>query len=317
MNNRSVAQAAIIVILVISAGLAGFSLGSTTSGTVSTSHGAGGLTVLATFFPVYDDAVNILGTKGDVTLLVPFNVDVHDYEPTPSAVRAVQSADVLVFNGAGLEPWIHSMVAAAGNSRLILVNASQGLPLIRVSQQYQRENRTIDPHTWNDPVLAQMQVNNILQGLIKADPGNASYFTANANALNARFQFMDQELRSGTSTPATRTFVSFHEAFGYLAQRYNLVQVSIAGPFEEDPSPTDIANAVAAINQNHLCVAFAESLENPAPVNAVASQTHAHVWILDPIEGLSQSDANAGVTYQVKLQQNIYTLLQALNQANC
>ena len=322
MSNRRTIRAALIVILVVVAAFAGYAVGSIgrrsdSSLPVNSSGSSNGLKVLATFLPVYDDAIDVLGEKGSVTLLVPFSVDVHDFEPTPSSISLVQQADVLVYNGAGLEPWIPQLVASAGNSRLIQVNASGGLPLVPVPSEYQKHNRTIDPHVWNDPVLAQMQVKNILQGLIKADPSNAPYFTANANALIAQFQFMDQELRDGTAHVATRTFVSFHEAFGYLAKEYNLLEVPVAGPFEEEPTPSDISKAVAAINQNHLCVCFAESLENPAPIQAVAAQTHAHVWILDPIEGLSASDANAGVTYVVKMQQNIYTLLQALNQANC
>jgi zinc transport system substrate-binding protein len=313
----------LVLILLAVAGIAGYVVGSGESeaATSAVSNPGGsttsGLKVLATFFPLYDDAIDVLGNRGNVTLLVPFSVDVHEFGPTPSSIVLVQQADVLIYNGAGLEPWIPQIVASAGNSRLIQVNASEGLPLILVPSEYQKDNRTIDPHVWNDPVLAQMQVKNILQGLIKADPSNAAYFTANANALIAKFQFMDQELRAGTAHVATRTFVSFHEAFGYLAKDYNLIEVPLAGPFEEEPTPSDISKAVAAINQNHLCVCFAESLENPAPIEAVAAQTHAHVWILDPIEGLSQSEANAGVTYLVKMQQNIYTLLQALNQANC
>jgi zinc transport system substrate-binding protein len=323
MSNLRKIRATLVLILVAVAGIAGYVLGSAgseaTTSPVTSPGGStiGGLKVLATFFPLYDDTINVLGNKGNVTLLVPFSVDVHEFEPTPSSIVLVQQADVLIYNGAGLEPWIPQIVASAGNSRLIQVNASEGLPLMLVPSKFQKDNRTIDPHVWNDPVLAQMQVKNILEGLIKADPGNAAYFTANANALIAKFQFIDQELRTGTADVATRTFVSFHEAFGYLAKEYNLVEVPLAGPFDEEPTPSDISNAVAAINQNHLCVCFAESLENPAPIEAVAAQTHAHVWILDPIEGLSQSEANAGVTYLVKMQQNIYTLLQALNQANC
>jgi zinc transport system substrate-binding protein len=300
-------------------GFAGFELRYTGQIETATSEGqnSAGLKVLATFFPLYDVAVNVLGSKGSVTLLVPFGVDVHEFEPTPGAIQAVRQADILIYNGAGLEPWIPQLVAAAGNSKLIQVDTSEGLPLIRVPSEFQREDRTVDPHVWLSPVLAQMQVNNILKGLIKADPANAQYFTANADTLNSKFQYMDQELRSGLANVATRTFVSFHESFGYVAREYNLIEIPLAGPFEEEPTPSAIQNAITAINQNHLCVVFAESLENSAPVQAVASETKAHVWILDPIEGLSASETNAGVTYLVKMQQNIYTLLQALNQADC
>jgi zinc transport system substrate-binding protein len=324
MNAQRAVQVGLTAVLIVIAAFAGYAVGSMTnesnlpaSGSAYSSSSGGGLKVLATFFPVYDDAIDVLGDKGNVTLLVPFSVDVHEFEPTPSSIELVAQAGLLVYNGAGLEPWIPQLVQAAGNSKLVLVDSSAGLPLINIPSEYQKGNRTIDPHVWEDPVLAQMQVKNILQGLIKADPGHAQYFTNNANALIAKLQFMDQELRTGTSNVETRTFVSFHEAFGYLAKEYNLVQVPLAGPFEEEPTPSDISNAVAAINQNHLCVCFAESLENPAPIQAVAAQTHAHVWILDPIEGLSDAQANAGVTYLVMMQQNIYTLLQALNQANC
>jgi len=321
---RRVIRVGLTVVLVVVAAFGGYAVGSmghysslSASNIAFSSDSSGGLKVLATFFPVYDDVIDVLGDKGNVTLLVPFSVDVHQFEPTPSSIQLVAEADVLVYNGAGLESWIPQLITAAGNSKLIEVNASEGLPLILVPSEYQKDNRTVDPHVWNDPALAQMQVKNILQGLIKADQKDKSYFTANANALIAKLQFMDRELREGTVNIQTRTFVSFHEAFGYLAKEYNLVEVPIAGPFEEEPTPSDISKAVAAINQNHLCVCFAESLENPAPVNAIAAQTHAHVWILDPIEGLSASDANAGVTYLIMMQQNIYTLLQALNQANC
>ena len=324
MSRTRALRVGLTVVLIVVAAFAGYALGSVTNGSsLSQSGGSSnssftpGLKVLATFFPVYYDTLDVVGDKGTVTLLVPFSVDVHEFEPTPSSIQLVTQADVLVYNGAGLEPWIPQVVQSAGNSKLVLVDSSAGIALINVPSQYQKENRTADPHVWNDPVLAQIQVKNILQGLVKADPADGPYFTANANALIAKFQFMDQELRAGTANVATRTFVSFHEAFGYLAKEYNLVQVPLAGPFEEEPTPSDISKAVAAINQNHLCVCFAESLENPAPIQAVAAQTHAHVWILDPIEGLTDAQANAGVTYLVMMQQNIYTLLQALNQANC
>jgi zinc transport system substrate-binding protein len=324
MNTSRVIKIGLTIVLIVVAGFAGYVAGSLTNRSSSSQSGnnanpssAGGLKVLATFFPVYYDTLDVLGDKGNVTLLVPFSIDVHEFEPTARAILLVAQADVLVYNGAGLEPWIQQLVQSAGNSRLVLVDSSAGVPLIDVPSQFQKEGRTADPHIWNDPVLAQMQVKNILQGLIKADPGDQSYFAANANALIAKFQFMDQELRTGTAQVATRTFVTFHEAFAYLAKEYNLVQVPIAGPFEEEPTPSDISKAVAAINQNHLCMCFAESLENPTPINVVAAQTHAHVWILDPNEGLSEAESNARVTYLVLMQQNIYTLLQALNQANC
>src|SRR4029077_16650813 len=58
--------------------------------------------VLATFYPVYDYARNVAGDRADVSLLVPMTVDVHDFEPTPSSIQAVSTANVLIYSGAGL-----------------------------------------------------------------------------------------------------------------------------------------------------------------------------------------------------------------------
>ncbi len=328
MNNRGVMLAVLVLILLVGAGTGGFYLGarsnpvpntpaSISSTTSIPSNSAGHLRVLATFFPVYDMAIGVLGNKGNVTLLVPETVDAHDFEPTPTSIRLVVTADLLIYSGAGLEPWIPQIVAAANNPKLVLVNSSAGLPLMVVPAQFQKDGRTIDPHIWNDPVLAKMQVNNIVRALGNADPADAQYFRANAQVYDAKLAYIDQELKMGLVNVGTRTFVSFHLAFGYLAKEYDLVQVPIAGPFEESPTPQDISNAVNAANQNRLCIVFAESLENPAVAQGIASQTHAHVWILDPIEGLSLSDHNAGKTYLVKMQENVDVLLQALNQVGC
>src|SRR5439155_93167 len=83
-----------------------------------------------------------------------------------------------------------------------------------------------------NPVLAKVQVANILKGLIQVDPADAAYFTANAQAYRAKLDVLDAEFVNLTANPATRFFVTFHEAFAYFAKQYNLTQIPIAGPFE-------------------------------------------------------------------------------------
>jgi zinc transport system substrate-binding protein len=277
----------------------------------------GKLQVLATFYPQYDFTQNIGGDRISLSLLVPMTVDVHAFEPTPSSIQQVANARVLIYNGAGLEPWITQVVNAAGNSNLLLVNASQGIPLIPVPAQFQREGRIIDPHVWLDPVLAKQQVNNILQALIRVDPADQAYFTANAQVYNSKLDNLNSQIINATTTTQTRQFVTFHEAFGYFANRYNLIQIPIAGPFEEEPTPSDIQNVVNVVNQNHLCVVGYESLENPANSQSIASQTHAKLMRMDPIEGLSQSDQVLGKTYLIKMEEDLSVISFALDNANC
>jgi zinc transport system substrate-binding protein len=286
-------------------------------GAPAASTTTGRIKVLASFYPVYDFANNVGGNRIDLSLLVPETDDVHSFEPKPSSIQNVATANVLIYSGAGLEPWIPQIVAAADNPRLIVVDSSRGIPLLPVPPRFQKDNRAFDPHIWLDPVLVKQQVMNILQGLIKADPADQGYFTSNAQAYTAKLDNLNSEILRATSNVKTRYFITFHEAFAYFAKRYNLTQFPIAGPFEEDPSPSDIQGVIAAIRQNRLCYVGYESLENPSISESIASQSHATLVLMDPIEGLSQADQAAGKTYLIKMQDNLAVFVLALNHADC
>jgi len=273
--------------------------------------------VLATFYPVYDFAANVGGNRISLSLLVPETVDVHDFEPSPSSIQAVATANVLIYSGAGLEPWVPQILAAANNPKLVLVDSSQGITLLPVPPQFQRDNRSVDPHIWLDPMLAKKQVMNILQGLIKADPTNQDYFTSNAQVYERKLDDLNSAILNVTAHAKTRYFVTFHEAFAYFAARYNLTQIAIGGPFEEEPTPSEIQHVITAIQQYRLCYVGYESLENPSISQSIASQTHAKLVPMDPIEGLSQADHAAGKNYLTKMQDNLAVFNLAFNNAGC
>jgi zinc transport system substrate-binding protein len=271
------------------------------------------LKVVATFYPLYDFTQNVAGNRADVSILVPETVDVHDFEPTPSSIAEIASANVLIYNGVGLEPWIQQIVSSADNPNLILVDTSQGIQTIPVSPQFQSDNRTVDPHIWLNPVLAKQQINNILQGLIHADSSNADYFTQNAQAYEAKLDELNAQAINATTNTATNTFVTFHEAFAYFANQYNVAQLAILGPFEEEPTPSDIQSVVSAINQYHLKYVGYESLENPAISQSIATETNATLINMNPIEGLTAEQKVAGDNYLSLMQQDIENIALALN----
>jgi len=271
------------------------------------------LKVLSTFYPLYDFAKNIGGDKVTVSILVPETVDVHDFDPTPSSLAAVASADVLIYNGAGLEPWINSVVNAADNPNLKLVDSSAGIQLIQVPPKFQSNTQTYDPHIWLNPVLVKQQVNNILNGLIEADPVNSQYYTRNAQAYQQRLDDLNSQIMTATTNVKTRYFVTFHESFAYFAKEYDLTQIPILGPFQEEPTANDIQNVINAINQYHLLYVGYESLENPAVSESISSQTNATLILMNPIEGLTAEDKAAGKDYLILMQENLSNIVLALN----
>jgi len=287
--------------------------------TVAGQNGSGPvLKVLTTFFPLQNWAAAVGGERANVSLLVPVGIDVHEFEPSPAAIQAISEADILILNGAGLEPWATDAVTAASNSRLVVVDCSKGINLIQVPPQFQVGGRTIDPHIWNDPVDAIVMVKNILAGFNQADPSDASYFSDNELAYDNSLQVLNQEFTDLSSSQlATRSFVTFHTAWGYLAHRYNLTQIPVFGPFQEEPTPSDIQNVVNIINQNKFCYVGYESLENPAIPQAIATETHATLIPMDPNEGLSQQQQAVGETYLTMMQMMLVMLNLALTHVGC
>jgi zinc transport system substrate-binding protein len=304
---------AVTTLVLVAGGIAGFYLSNPPpSAAPPSSSNTTSLKVIVTFYPLYDFAQNVGGNKISASILVPETVDVHDFEPTPSSIRAVATADVIIYNGAGLEPWISEIIESSGNTRLIQIDASQGIPLLPVSPEFQKGNQTIDPHIWLDPILVKQQVNNILQGLIKADPADREYFTANAQTYEAKLDALNSQIIKDSVNFKTKYFVTFHESFAYFAKRYNLTQIPIAGPFEEEPTAGDIQKVVNAIHQYKLRYVGYESLENPAISQSISSQTNATLILMNPIEGLTAEQKAAGENYLSLMQKTVSNIETAL-----
>jgi zinc transport system substrate-binding protein len=278
-----------------------------------------GAPILATFYPVYDFARHIVSGTTDVSLLVPMTIDVHDFTPDACSIHQVASARALIYNGAGLEPWISQIVTAAHNPSLVLVDSSQGIATINVPPEWQAIGRVVDPHIWLDPVIAKQQVNNILQGLIKAYPSDNDTFTASAKSYMEQLNYLNSAIMNATSFHVikTRYFVTFHTAFAYFAQQYNLTQIPVFGPFEDSPTAKDIQNVTNAIQKYQLCYVGYESLENPAIPQAIAANTHATLVHMDPIEGLTVAEQAAGKTYIDLMYEDFHNIALALENVGC
>jgi zinc transport system substrate-binding protein len=121
--------------------------------------------VVASFYPVYEFVKNVGGNKVDVSTLIPIGVEPYDFEPTIQQIQNAESADLVVYNGAGLEKWIDKIDSK------FKVDASQGLNLLKGNDS--ESAGSYDPHVWLDPVLAEKEIENIRDALIKADPSNS------------------------------------------------------------------------------------------------------------------------------------------------
>lgn len=236
-------------------------------GTVSTPVAQVGKTkVVTTFLPIYLFTKAVAGNVADVEILVPPGTEVHEYQATPENVKAIATANVLVKNGLGLEGFLENTVKNAENAKLAEIDASIGIkplneisPVVKTAKNDEDQEHTQgNPHVWLDPVLAKQEVTNIRDGLIAADPANKATYEANAAAYIKELEGLNTEFQQTLQKTPNCTFITFHDAFPYLAKRYNLKQVAVVQIPEDQLSPTDVQNAVSAVKKYKVKALFSE-----------------------------------------------------------
>ncbi|MBD1999429.1 zinc ABC transporter substrate-binding protein [Leptolyngbya sp. FACHB-541] len=141
-----------------------------------------------------------------------------------------------------------------------------------------------NPHVWLDPVLAIQQVETIRDGLVEADPNNAEIYEANATAYVEELQALNAEFEQRLGTYSDRTFISFHDAFPYLAQRYNLQQVAIVAIPEDSLSPTDIQRTVEVVKEYDVKALFGEPGVDNRLLQSLSQDLGIELQTLDSLE---------------------------------
>ncbi|MGI0026266.1 MAG: metal ABC transporter solute-binding protein, Zn/Mn family [Nitrosopumilaceae archaeon] len=279
------------------------------------------LKVIASFFPMYEFTRNVAGDKADVSVFIPIGEEPHGWEPPTQQIQDVQNAQLFIYNGYGMEAFVPEFLSTGNFPNTTFVKASQGIQVqdADVGLMDPGEAKSVieqggkDPHVWNDPILAQQEVRNIANAMEKADPTNAQYYETNANTYIAKLAKLDQDIKSGLSNCQTHTFVSFHNAFNYFSQRYNLTDVWVSGLAPEaEVSPQDLAKVENIAKENHVKIIFSEDLIDPKLAQSLATDVGATTRVLSPLEGINDTEQKEGITFIDKWYKNFDNLKAAL-----
>ncbi|HEY8777818.1 MAG TPA: zinc ABC transporter substrate-binding protein [Gaiellaceae bacterium] len=278
--------ARIVLILVLTMMLAGCGTGSS----------GGSKSVVAAFYPLAYAAERI-GPSFNVQNLTPPGSEPHDLELTPQEVAAIQDASVVLYLSHGFQPAVSKAVEQARGKK---VDILAGLPLHPADGA--EAGLTADPHVWLDPILFARVAAKIGAALDRP-----------ATALVADLHSLDTEYRQGLSDCKRHEIVTSHAAFGYLAARYGLEQVSITGLSPEaEPTPQQLAHVIQIVRRTHATTVFFETLVSPRLADTVAREVGARTAVLDPIEGLTPAEQKRGDNYLTLMRRNLAALRKAL-----
>jgi zinc transport system substrate-binding protein len=253
--------------------------------------------VVAAFYPLAYAAERIGGPAFDVQNLTPPGAEPHDLELTPREVARIQNASVVLYLSHGFQPAVSKAVEQARGKK---VDILAGLPLHPADGA--EAGLTADPHVWLDPILFARVAKRI--GTALGRP---------ATALVADLRKLDGEYRRGLRDCKRHEIVTSHAAFGYLAARYGLEQVSITGLTPEaEPTPQQLAHVIQTVRRTHATTVFFETLVSPRLADTVAREVGARTAVLDPIEGLTPAEQQRSDNYLTLMRRNLAALRKAL-----
>jgi zinc transport system substrate-binding protein len=281
-----------------------------------TAGGKARLQVVAAFYPLFEAAQRVAGDRVDVLNLTAAGTEPHDLELTPRQVDIIEGADIVVFLGAGFQPGVEE-VARRGEGEAI--DALDGLSLMPGSPEEEADageehaGEAMDPHVWLDPGLLGRLVERVEAGLSEADPEGQAVYARNSTDYRRELGLLDDEFGRRLTRCSRRVLVTAHAAFGYLARRYGLTQEAIAGVSpESEPDPERLAELAELVRSTGTTTVFTETLVSPKVGETLAREAGVTTAVLNPLEGLTPEELDAGKTYASVMRDNLATLMGAL-----
>lgn len=293
----------------------------------------GKLDVVASFYPMQYLAEQIGGGHVAVNTLTKPGVEPHDLELKPKQIGELGEADVVLYLK-GIQPAVDDAIAQAGvkntvDAATLTKLEAHGTGVGHAGHDHAEGEHAegehaeeeaghdhgseagADPHIWLDPVKYAEVAKGVGTALEKADPANAADYKKNTDALVKKLGDLNTDFANGLKNTTTKTFITTHSAFGYLAERYGLDQEGISGiDPESEPSPARIKELQDVAKKDKVTTVFFETLASDKTAKTLAGDTGLKTDVLDPLEGIT--DTSKGDDYIEVMRSNLAALQKAL-----
>ncbi len=268
--------------------------------------------ILTTFTIIQDMAQNVAGTAAIVESITKPGAEIHDYDPTPLDLVKAQDADLVLWNGLGLERWFEKFLQQVRDVPSAVL--TEGVEPMGIGEGPYTGKP--NPHSWMSPANAIIYVENIRKALVQLDPPNAAIYTKNAAAYTAELRAVDEPVRQKLAAiPAEqRWLVSCEGAFSYLIRNYSMKDLFLwPVNADQEGTPQQVRKVVDTVRASQIPVVFSESTISDKAMLQVAKETGARYGGVLYVDSLTSDDGPAP-TYLKLLQFNADTIVKAFTQ---
>ena len=274
-----------------------------------------GMKIVTSFYPIYAMVKEVSGDLNDVRM-IQSSSGIHSFEPSANDIAAIYDADVFIYHSHTLESWAGSLDPNLKKSKVKVLEASEGMALERVpgledikAGDGVDEKTLYDPHTWLDPLKAAEEAQIIADKLSDIDGEHKDTYQKNAKEFIKKANDLNDKYKDKFDKVSKKTFVTQHTAFSYLAKRFGLNQLGIAGISpEQEPSPRQLTEIQEFVKSYKVKTIFTESNASSKVAETLVKSVGVSLKTLNPLEADPENDKS----YLDNLEENMLTLLEEL-----
>lgn len=265
--------------------------------------------VVATTLPVYEFTTYIChGSDIHVERLITENVScLHDYTLKVSQMRAIETAELIITSGAGLENFLHDALTSADN----IIDTSEGIQLITNCEETAHtasghsHHHEHDPHIWLSPENAKIMASNITDALSELYPEHKDLFNENLSELMCELDALSIYANEQLSALSNKKIITFHDGFSYMAESFGLEIVhAVEEESGSEASAAELITLTRIISDYKVKALFTEVNGSTSAASIIANETGISIYTLDM--AMSQR------SYFEAMYHNIDTLKEAL-----
>lgn len=255
-------------------------------------------------FPLYEISTKLLGDSVEVKKLIPFGVETHTYRPSVKTMTQISQAKLFLYSGLGMEPWLTKTYDNG-------VDTSEFVELNPVKESHEHEHQGNDPHYWLK-IENMIRLTSILAGKFERRfPKYKKSIEKNADDYITKLRALQVEFNTRLQTCQLREIVVNHNAFGYLAQRYNFHTHYITGLSpDEQASAKKMKEISDLVIHDKIKVIFFEDFVSDKVARTIASETGAEVDSLQPLANVTKEEAQRG--YVSLMRENLQKISKAM-----